>query len=140
MFYSSAQANLVYAIKLLPNQAEPFSMLAFLMQEVELDDAKYSRNYVGKIEEHLAVWLALDDESNPDNPVVIEQEKAEATQNIERQRIDGQFEVQYGSAKLPAGFVSATAKKQRLIAKILRLLDPYNRLQPYIIKQTTLRT
>lgn len=140
MFYSSAQANLVYAIKLLPNQAEPFSMLAFLMQEVELDDAKYSRDYVGKIEEHLVAWLALDDESDPDNPVVIEQEKAEATQNIERQRIDGQFEVQYGSTKLPAGFVSATAKKQRLIAKILRLLDPYNRLQPYIIKQTTLRT
>ena len=122
--------DLVRALGLIPNQNDDSSYLAYLMQEVELDDAKYAmRNDVYKIKNYLAAWLLLDDETTDDNPIIKLQQSAQNRLDIRRERIDGQFEIEYDSSKLPYGYVSPKAKKREQLVRILRLLDPERKLQ-----------
>lgn len=130
--------NLVRALNLKPAQNDDGSCLAYLMQEVELDDAKYAmRNDVYKIKNYLAIWLSLEDETD-DNPIVKLQQSAQNRLDIRRERIDGQFEIEYDSSKLPYGYVSPRTRKREQITKILRLLDPSNKLHRYMMTPNVL--
>lgn len=132
--------NLVYALKLEPSQSESYSVLSFLMTELENGDARFSRNYVQKVQDWLTQWLALDNELDAENPIIKEQEAAAAIQGIDMQRIEGQFEVQYNNAQRPLGYVSSLERKKQHISRILALLDPYKRLHRYTIKSQSINT
>lgn len=131
--------DLVRVLGLMPSQNDDGSYLAYLMQEVELDDAKYAmRDDVGKIKKYIASWLLLDDETTDDNPVVKLEQSAQSRLDIKRERIDGQFEIEYDSSKLPYGYVSPKAKKREQVTRILRLLDPSKKIQRYIMTPNAL--
>lgn len=130
--------DLVRVLRLMPNQNDDGSYLAYLMQEVELDDAKYAmRDDVGKIKKYIALWLLLDDDTD-DNPIVKLEQSAQSRLDIKRERIDGQFEIEYDSSKLPYGYVSPKAKKREQVTRILRLLDPSQKIQRYIMTPNAL--
>lgn len=133
--------NLVRILNLRPEQHEDGGLLAYLMQEVELDDAKYAmKNDVNRIKTHIDTWLTLDDETDMNNPVNRLQQSAENRLDIRRERIDGQFEVEYDSSKLPYGYVSPQQKKRQQVSRILSLLDPRNQLQRYIMRSNVFPT
>lgn len=141
VFTLQDRRNLVRILNLRPEQHEDGGILAYLMQEVELDDAKYAmRNDVNRIKGHIDTWLALDDETDVNNPANKLQQAAENRLDIRRERIDGQFEVEYDSSKLPYGYVSPQQKKRQQVSRILSLLDPGKKLQRYIIRSNVLPT
>lgn len=140
-FTLSDQFNLARALRLEPSQYHPNSNLKFLMDEVEIDDGRYvGRNHVKLIQTYLYDWLRLDDEADPDNPIVKEREATLARLDIKRERIDGQYEVEYDTSKLPTNYMSAISLKRLRIKQIQDLLDPLNKLHRYVIKSKAIAT
>lgn len=140
-FTLSDQFNLARALRLEPSQCHPNSNLKFLMDEVEIDDSRYvGRNHVKRIQNYLNDWIRLDDESDSDNPIVKEREATLARLDIKRERIDGQFEVEYDTSKVPTNYISAMTIKRQRIKQIQDLLDPLNKLHRYVIKSKTIAT
>lgn len=140
-FTLSDQFNLARALRLEPSQYHPNSNLKFLMDEVEIDDSRYvGRNHVKLIQTYLYDWLRLDDETDPDNPIVKEREATLARLDIKRERIDGQYELEYDTSKLPTNYMSAISLKRLRIKQIQDLLDPLNKLHRYVIKSKAIAT
>lgn len=140
VFNSVDQNNLARCLHLEPSQYHENSYLKFLMNEVEIDDERYSsRNYVERIKSYLDEWLRLDDESNPENPIILERNAALSRIDIKRERIDGQFEIEYDS-KPPSNYFSYINLKQLRKKQIFDLLDPLGKLHRYTIKGRPIAT
>ena len=140
-FSLADQFNLARALRLEPTQYHRDSNLKFLMNEVERDDIEYApRNHVKKIKDYLNDWLRLDDESDPDNPIVKEREATLARIDIKREQVYGQFEVEYDTSKMPSNYQSYASLKRQRIKDISDLLDPLGKLHQYVIKSRTIAT
>ena len=140
-FSLADQTNLARALRLEPSQYDINSSLKFLMDEVERDDIKYiGRNHVSRIQFYLNDWLRLDDESDPDNPIVKEREATLSRIDIKREKIDGQFEVEYDTSKMPSNYQSYASLKRQRIKQIWDLLDPLKLLRHYVIKSQAIPT
>lgn len=140
-FSLADQFNLARALRLEPSQYHLNSNLKFLMDEVEIDDGRYiGRNHVRLIQTYLNDWIRLDDESDPDNPIVKEREATLTRLDIKRERIDGQFEIEYDISKMPTNYMSAMTLKRQRIKQIQDLLDPLNKLHRFVIRPHTIST
>lgn len=140
-FSLADQFNLARALRLEPSQYHPNSNLKFLMDEVEIDDSRYiGRNHVRLIQTYLNDWIRLDDESDPDNPIVKEREATLTRLDIKRERIDGQFEIEYDISKMPTNYMSAMTLKKQRIKQIQDLLDPLDKLHRFVIRPRTIST
>ncbi len=108
--------NLTIILRLPPTEITEGSLLREKGTDLEEIDAQNSTDFVGQVQTAISDWFTVDGEK-------ITAIATDTGMGVKRQRVEREYEIEYGSRGSSAQYDSYEIRKRRFEAEIIRLLQ-----------------
>jgi hypothetical protein len=115
-FTTEDYQNLIIILQLSPTEIAEGSLLREKGTALEEIDEQNLTDFVGQVQTAIAAWITANDEKN----AIV---STDTGQGIKRQKVDGEYEVEYGTRGALSRYDSYEMRKRQAELDIRRLLQ-----------------